>query len=388
MGNKIVLFGAGATGKAHIGLLAWLSGFEIIFVDKNKDLVDRLNSEKKYLVKVFGKDIQEFTVNGFTSYYFEDRDRIAEEISSACIVLTSVFDQNLPDVAKTIAKGITWSRISGRTESINFVACENMADSSRNLGKYVRDNLENPEDMLFMNKMVGFPDCMISRVVPQPESNPLLLVTEDYNEWTVDRYAFVGEKPAGLTPMTLVDNQQARLERKLYVHNGGHATAGYFAFHRKWVYIHEALADVIVGNQTINTLNELGEVVIHKHKFDRENIEEYKEDLKQRGSLAGLKDRVDRIIRDPIRKLSSAERLVAPTLYAEKFNLDNSYLIRSIVAVLKYSDPNDKQSLLLNEMIKKDGLPVTLEKVSGISKESNLSCRIQDAWMNWDQIIN
>jgi 3-hydroxyacyl-CoA dehydrogenase len=35
MNKKIIVFGAGATGRAHVGLLAWQAGYEIIFVDKS-----------------------------------------------------------------------------------------------------------------------------------------------------------------------------------------------------------------------------------------------------------------------------------------------------------------------------------------------------------------
>ncbi len=34
MTGKIVVFGAGATGRGHVGLLSWQAGFEIVFVDK------------------------------------------------------------------------------------------------------------------------------------------------------------------------------------------------------------------------------------------------------------------------------------------------------------------------------------------------------------------
>ena len=42
MAEKIVVFGAGATGRGHVGLLAWQAGFEIVFVDKKPDLVEAL----------------------------------------------------------------------------------------------------------------------------------------------------------------------------------------------------------------------------------------------------------------------------------------------------------------------------------------------------------
>lgn len=387
MRNTIVVFGSGATGRAHIGLLAWQAGFEIVFVDKKKDLVDRLRKEGSYRVDVHGKDVQEVRVTGFQVYSSEERDRIADVIVNSCLVLTSVFDQNLPDVAKTIALAGSKCRLSRREDPLNFIACENMANSSSSLKKSVLERIKAEEDLDYVKRTFGFPDCMISRVVPQPEDDPLRLVTEDYNEWTVDEFAFLGEKPARLRPLTLVKNQAARLERKLYVHNGGHATAGYFAYHRGWEYIHEALTDPLVVKQTVGALDELGEVVIHKHNFDPVEINEYKDDLKRRGALAALKDRVDRVIRDPLRKLSPSERLVAPALYAEEHGLDNHYLARSIAAAARYNEAHDLQSMKLKEMIAADGLPAALHEIGGIPVDSSLMGKIVDAWQQWDQLL-
>ena len=42
MADKIVVFGAGATGRGHVGLLAWQAGYHVVFVDRKQDLVDKL----------------------------------------------------------------------------------------------------------------------------------------------------------------------------------------------------------------------------------------------------------------------------------------------------------------------------------------------------------
>ena len=197
MNGKIVIFGSGATGRGHIGLLAWQAGFQIVYVDRRKDLVEALQREGHYKVKVYGEINQEFDVSGFRVYHSEERSAIAKEILDASLVLTAVFDQNLSDVAKTLALAVAACRRAGRQQPLNCVACENMMDSSSVLGEHVR-RLINGDDLEFCEKYFGFPDCMISRVVPQPKTDLLTLVTEDYNEWTVRAEAFKGEKPAAL----------------------------------------------------------------------------------------------------------------------------------------------------------------------------------------------
>src|ERR1035437_1108648 len=228
--NKIVVFGAGATGRGHVGLLAWQAGYQVVFVEKKPELVDLLKRAGHYVVELYGNGYQETNVTGYRVYAADDRQAVAKEIRDAALVLTSVFDQNLPDVAQTIALAAALCRADGRQVPLNFIACENMMDSSSKLGEFVRCQLRG-DDLEYIEEYFGFPDCMISRVVPRPEPNPLVIVTEDYNEWTVRAETFKGEKPANLSALELVPNQTARLERKLFIHNGGHAVCGYIGYH-------------------------------------------------------------------------------------------------------------------------------------------------------------
>jgi mannitol-1-phosphate 5-dehydrogenase len=224
---------------------------------------------------------------------------------------------------------------------------------------------------------------MISRVVPRPEPDSLTLVAEDYNEWTVRAEAFRGPRPPALAELELVDNQTARLERKLFIHNGGHAVCGYLGFHRGHRYIHEAVADPVVAQQVLGTLDELGEVVRTKWGFSPSSIDEYKRDLCRRGAVAEMRDEILRVVRDPLRKLSPRERLVAPALLAVAYGLPRQHLVHGIVAALRYRHPEDPQSLALAGFLQQEGLGGVLKSVCQIPLESPLAAEIDQAWKEW-----
>ena len=380
--QKIVVFGAGATGRGHVGLLAWQAGFEIVFVDKKADLVELLGKAGRYTVHLYGQGRQTVEVTDYRIHHSLDRQAIANEIADASLVLTAVFDQNLPDVAETIAQAVSACRRAGRRVPLNCVACENMMDSSSTLGRHVGSHLTG-DDLAYGREFFGFPDCMISRVVPRPEPDPLVILTEDYNEWTARAEAFKGEKPATLTALELVANQTARLERKLLIHNGGHAVCGYLGFHRGCRFIHEAVADPVVLRHVVGALDEIGEVVRRKHGFSAESIDAYKADLGRRGAIAELRDQILRVVRDPIRKLSRRERLVAPAMMAVEYGLPRQWIVKGIVAALKYRHPDDPQSLELAGLLDRDGLDGVLKTVCSIDPGSALAAEIAAAWKDW-----
>ncbi len=379
MAEKVVVFGAGATGRGHVGLLAWQAGFEIVFVDKKPELLEVLSRTGQYLVKLHGQRCQEITVSGYRVYHHLDRVRVADEIRDAALILTAVFDQNLPDVAQTISQGVSACRRADRVRPLNCIACENMMDSSSTLGRHVRALL-SAEDAAWCDQYVGFPDSMISRVVPRPEPDPLVIVAEDYNEWTARAEAFRGSKPAALAALELVDNQTARLERKLFLHNGGHAVCGYVGFHRSHRFIHEAVADPVVAQHVLGAMDELGDVVRRRWGFSAESVEAYKQDFCRRGAIAEMRDEILRVVRDPIRKLSPRERLVAPAKLAVEYGLPRTWIVRGIVAALRYRHPQDPQSLDLAQRLARRRLPEVLEEVCEIGPDSPLRAEIEAAW--------
>jgi mannitol-1-phosphate 5-dehydrogenase len=250
------------------------------------------------------------------------------------------------------------------------------------LGRHVY-GLLSPEEAAWCDGHIGFPDCMISRVVPRPEPDPLVIVAEDYNEWTVRAESFRGSKPPALEALELVVNQSARLERKLFIHNGGHATCGYFGFHRGHKYIHEAVADPLVAECVVGALDELGAVVERKWGFSAESITAYKQDLGRRGAVAEMRDEILRVVRDPVRKLSPRERLVAPANLAGEYGMSRQWIVKAIVAALKYRHPQDASSVTLADQLARYGLSHVLATVCEITPDSPLAAEIAKAWRDW-----
>ena len=210
-----------------------------------------------------------------------------------------------------------------------------------------------------------------------------VIVAEDYNEWTARAEAFRGPKPSALTALELTDNQSARLERKLFIHNGGHAVCGYMGFHRGHRYIHEAVADPLVAEHVLGALDELGAVVQRKWGFSPESIDQYKQDLCRRGAVPEMRDEILRVVRDPIRKLSPRERLVAPAQLAVEYGLPRRWIIHGIVAALRYRHPQDPQSVSLAEQLSQQGLSRVLDRVCGLATEAPLTTEIKRAWQEW-----
>lgn len=377
MTQRILIIGAGATGRGHLGALCFEAGFDLTFVDRDKALVSALAKAGSYTVALCGDAERELVVDRFRAVDVADTEAVAQEFDEAALVLTAVLPENLSAIAPVVAGGVRRCIEVRPDVPTNVVACENMQCGSSALRKRVDEHLSTDETER-ARACVGFPDAMISRIVPLPKDDPLRIVAEDYNEWVARRTHFLGPKPA-LDALELVDNLEARLERKLFMHNGAHAVCAYLAFEKGHRYIHEAVADASIARVVVGALEEIGEVVRRKHGFSQEAIDAYRESFVKRGAIPQMADQVARVVRDPIRKLASDERLVAPAFLAHEFGLPRKSIVAGIAAALAYRCDDDPQSLRIAGLLRERTPALAFAEISGIDECDTLCLEVADA---------
>ena len=211
--KKAVHFGAGNIGRGFIGLLLSQAGYHVSFVDVAAPLVDDINTLGKYNVQIFGEAEKTLVENVSAINSNENLDALLDAIVEADIVTTAIGPNILKFIAPNIAKGLT-KRVATNKTPLNIIACENMVGGSTVLKNFVYQNL--PDDVKpAVEKLIGFPDAAVDRIVPlQKNDEKLLVKVEPYAEWDVDSKGVVGDLPA-IKGMTLVDNLGAYIERKL-----------------------------------------------------------------------------------------------------------------------------------------------------------------------------
>jgi len=380
--KRVMILGAGSSGRGQLGQLAHEAGWEIIFADRDLHLVQALQQSGRYTVRLCAATTErQVGVDNFRAYPVTDTATLVREGMDIPLLLTCLFSQNLPAIAPLVARLIGARCAAGVRRPLNVICCENMQKSSSFLKAQVVPLLTQAE-VAYAEAHVGFPDCMISRVVPLATENLLELLAEDYNEWTVDQAGFVG--PAvDLPAMELVANQEARLARKFFMHNGGHAVCGYWGFHRGHAFIHEAVADPVVVAHVTGVMQELARVVSSHYGFTYEAALQYGMELAPRAAVAALQDRILRVVRDPLRKLSRTERLVAPAVLALEDGSPCTELTLGIAAVLHYEHPDDPQAVEMRGRLNNMGVEQAVPDLLGLPAGHPLVARVVAAYHAW-----
>lgn len=309
--KKLVQFGAGNIGRSFIGQLFSQNGWDVVFIDVNKSLVNALNEKGEYKVyiKTSGKEDRVKLVSNIRAVMGNSEEAILNEIKDANIICTSVGSGVLPKIMPVLAKSLL-----ERSMTIDLILAENIRNGADSVRKLLKPLL--PEEYP-LNKKIGLIETSIGKMVPIMKSedllkDPLAVFAEEYNDLIVDKKGFLGTIP-DFEDLKSVDNITAYVDRKLFIHNLGHAATAYLGYQYKndFRYVWEALEIESLYNNVRGVMLESAEALLLEYPdtFYRESLILHIDDLLSRFKNRALGDSIYRVGRDLFRKLSPDDRI-------------------------------------------------------------------------------
>jgi mannitol-1-phosphate 5-dehydrogenase len=365
-----VQFGAGNIGRGFIGGVLSEAGYKVIFADVVEDLINKINERKSYTIHVTDYTPRDIEISGVSAVNSGSPEAV-EAVAGADIVTTAVGLRILKFVAPAIAKGISKRRIEGNETPLNVIACENGLGATAILKDLVFEKL-SAEEKAWTEAHVGFVSDAVDRIVPPVHCEiPLDVAVEEYYEWDTQKDQFAGPVPQ-IGAMHAVDNLEAYIERKLFTLNTGHAATAYLGKLKGCKTIGEALKDKEIYAVVRGIMEQSGEGLIKKFGFDPKVHEAYIEKVLSRFQNPYLSDDVNRVGREPLRKLSANDRLVFPMMTARNYGLPYDKFVTAIAAALRFDNPEDPQSVQMLADIKDLGIEAAIEKFTGIKAGDSL----------------
>jgi mannitol-1-phosphate 5-dehydrogenase len=170
------------------------------------------------------------------------------------------------------------------------------------------------------------------------EADPLVIWAEAYNQIIADRAAFVGEIPS-VPGLVLKDNFAAYVDRKLFIHNLGHATAAYHGHLAGKHLIPQCVADPQIRAAARAAMWASATALIARYptEFNIANQTEHVDDLLRRFGNAVLNDSVYRVGRDLYRKLAPDDRCIGALRLVQSTGGDVGPICRTIAAALHFA---------------------------------------------------
>ena len=364
MSGVAVHFGAGNIGRGFVGLILHRAGYRVVFADVVDELIDALNTTPSYLVKEVGLDSDEQRVDGYRVINSaSDEPAVVAQIASADVVTTAVGPTVLRFVAPVIAAGLR-ERPAGAAP-LAVMACENAINATDTLVEQIRSHVPEGEWPAVAARAT-FANTAVDRIVPAQSADAGLDVTvETYFEWAIERPPFGGHEPS-IPDATWVDDLAPYIERKLFTVNTGHATTAYHGFVRGIRKLSDALADDRVRAAVEGVLGETKQLLVAKHDFTAEAQQAYVDKILQRFANPYLPDTVDRVGRQPLRKLSRSERLIGPAAELAERGVRPQHLLATVDAALSFDVPEDPESVELQRLLRTLTAAEATERITGL----------------------
>ncbi|MCF7928498.1 MAG: mannitol-1-phosphate 5-dehydrogenase, partial [Spirochaetales bacterium] len=137
-----------------------------------------------------------------------------------------------------------------------------------------------------------------------------------------------------------VDNIRAYVDRKLFIHNMGHAASAYLGYlaRPEATLLPDVLRSPGVLAEVRAAMNESADALAAEYPLalDREDLDEHIEDLIRRFQNHALGDTVYRVGRDLKRKLHKEDRLLGAVILAARHGLPRTAMETAFLSALEF----------------------------------------------------
>lgn len=374
--NSILIWGAGKIGRGFVGDIFYQAGYDLTFVDTNKELVDKLVSQNQYTIyNVSGPGEEEkVVVKGYEAYHTDDKEIVYKHLMETSLMAVVVFPAAFEDTAKYLAEAI--EQRAADSKPLDILVCANMFHPTKKFRELLEHNLSD-EGKKYLEQSVGLIETLVMRMAiePTPEmqaEDPLVVLTNGYPEMPVDQTAFKGKLPE-LEKLKYSDKIIAEEVRKMYTYNMVHAVFSYIGTQKGLQYVVECTQDSEVREIAMNTLDEVSQGLQAEYGFTAHEMELWNQRVMKNMSNPLLKDELNRVGGDPIRKLGRDDRLVGPALLCRKNGIMPYYLAKAIAGAFLFYNPQDQSCKNIREFMNINGIRESVRKYCQLEREHELT---------------
>ena len=350
--SNMLIVGAGNIGRGLLGQLAYSSGYRPVFIEASPETAFRLRARGDFTVSLVAQNTETFRIADYGVLEPAQTLEIEAAVVSSALAAVAVGGRHLPEAARLLAPGLGL-----RTNPLNILVCENWPHAETVL----------LDALIVRGVSTDAFSCVrtsVERMVRGVDGT-LDLVGEGGQTLYADAASWRGPFP-DLRGLLFCPDVDALYARKLYSNNAGHAALAYLGALAGKTYLHEALELPGVKTCLEDLLTAAGMALCLEYNFGRAEMRAHLDELMHcRFANRGLADTVQRVAREPLRKLARGERLVGLVELLARHRLPTRSAACIIAAALRYQSDADAESLRLQEMVARDGAAAVLRNICG-----------------------
>jgi mannitol-1-phosphate 5-dehydrogenase len=355
-------------------------GFEVVFIDVYRPLIDELNRRGNYNVIIKSDQDLVMNIKNVRGVCADDRDKVINELATAGIAAVSVGLNGLKTLFPLIAEALIERFKIDNDYPLDIIIAENM----RNADAYFEQQIQPflPVSYPFA-RLVGLIETSIGKMVPimqkkDVEDDMLQIFAEPYNTLILNKRGFRNPIPGieGLAPR---DNMKAWVDRKLFIHNLGHSTAAYigYLFNPDFNFLYQALEVREIFDFARVTMLQASEIllILYPGEFTAADLTAHIDDLLARFMNKSLGDTIFRVGCDLMRKLGPEDRLAGAIKNAIRHNLPYDKILIALVCACHFRAGDEEGKALKEDVefcgIYNKGIESVLDHVCRFSRKDH-----------------
>jgi ketopantoate reductase len=339
MSINILIYGAGAIGR---GYLPWIlkKNSKISYVEKDQSLLEYFENKNFFFTMMIENNKYKKKKVFFERIFIFGKEK--EHLKKFDLIILCAGVRNIEIISKNL---------------INYNKKILILENDINIKKILIETLNKKNNIFF-----GVPDVISSNTASlkiKKEYGEKTVITENgicYLEKKLEDYF---DKAVFLTNKELVDQWIC----KLYIHNTTHCILAYLGHIIGLKYIHE-IANLKFAKKILHEcFSELSKLLVLKYKIDIKIINYYSKKEIIRFSNKLLFDPIDRVAREPFRKLKVDERLIGAANQCFSYGVYPLAISFGIFCAFQYRNRKDADfniSYLINSLRDEDFLEIVL----------------------------
>ena len=373
--RTLVVWGAGRIGRGFVADIFHEPGWQIVFVDIDRDLVDALNRQGWYTIfKMTSEGVFRTRFEGgFSAVHTGDEEALKELFSRDELMLDiAVHAPKLPEVADMLAPLFAYR--AGLNKPMDVMMNVNMTLPDEAFIRLMEERLTG-DTLEFFHTGVGVTGIAAMCISPlateaQKADDPLALQNNGYFEQAIDEGRLRCAPPA-LPRLRLCRDVTREETRKLYTLNMVHASACYLGLRLGLATSCDAANDRKMRELLNSALVESSFGLSREFGFSDEEMAAWRDRVMKLLENPYIRDDLPRLGADSRRKLGKSDRLVGPARLCMKYGGRPEVLCQAIRAGYEY-EHDDDGTKAVRALVAEKGLGEALRQISGLEESDPL----------------
>lgn len=323
MAERVVIIGAGGSGRGFIARLLNEEAVKLCFVDRNRELIEALRKNGQYSIQV-GVETEKTVVSGYEAFASDETEAV-ECTAKADWIFTAVGEEHLKELVPFLERAR-----DRRGEPFRIIACENGIAPKSVFRKALEGS--RAQDSRITQGVI------FCTSIPERKGS-LNIVSEDYPELPYDVDEELFRLPFVHFPAT--PHLDRLLQRKIYTYNCLSACISYLGAYLKYDIYSDAANDTLIRQYCTLLLSGLNRTLCRSMGVDLDDQLEFSRRALKKFTNPNISDTIQKNARSAVRKLSPTERIMGPMKLMEQQGEDTFVLCLVAAAALLYLEQNE-----------------------------------------------